>query len=162
MKTRSILGIAAAAALGASTLTTQAAECIAPANPGGGWDFTCRTIGKIMYDIGVVSKPVQVTNMSGGGGGLVGRGFRAGQFFQQAVVGELLLVKFVSAESEQEQQHQIAGHRPHRGGHAFDLAAGLDRCRFGLGRRRLRIGIGRAFRGRLIERIGHANCLAGL
>ena len=48
----------------------QAAECIAPANPGGGWDFTCRTIGKIMYDIGAVDKPIQVTNMSGGGGGL--------------------------------------------------------------------------------------------
>ncbi len=47
-----------------------AAECIAPANPGGGWDFTCRSIGKIMHDIGVVDKPVQVTNMSGGGGGL--------------------------------------------------------------------------------------------
>ncbi|MCY4543192.1 MAG: tripartite tricarboxylate transporter substrate-binding protein [Rhodobacteraceae bacterium] len=47
-----------------------AAECIAPANPGGGWDFTCRTIGKIMYDIGVVDKPIQVTNMAGGGGGL--------------------------------------------------------------------------------------------
>lgn len=47
-----------------------AAECIAPANPGGGWDFTCRTIGKIMYDIGAVDKPIQVTNMAGGGGGL--------------------------------------------------------------------------------------------
>lgn len=47
-----------------------AAECIAPANPGGGWDFTCRQIGKIMYDIGAVDKPVQVTNMSGAGGGL--------------------------------------------------------------------------------------------
>ncbi|WP_187429063.1 hypothetical protein ROLI_004620 [Roseobacter fucihabitans] len=47
-----------------------AAECIAPANPGGGWDFTCRQIGKIMYDIGVVDKPVQVTNMAGAGGGL--------------------------------------------------------------------------------------------
>ena len=39
-----------------------AAECIAPANPGGGWDFTCRTIGKIMFDIGAVDKPIQVTN----------------------------------------------------------------------------------------------------
>ncbi len=47
-----------------------AAECIAPANPGGGWDFTCRTIGKIMYDIGAVDKPIQVTNMAGAGGGL--------------------------------------------------------------------------------------------
>ena len=47
-----------------------AAECIAPANPGGGWDFTCRSIGKIMHDIGAVDKPIQVTNMAGGGGGL--------------------------------------------------------------------------------------------
>lgn len=47
-----------------------AAECIAPANPGGGWDFTCRQIGKTMYDIGAVDKPIQVTNMAGGGGGL--------------------------------------------------------------------------------------------
>ena len=50
--------------------TTQAAECIAPANPGGGWDFTCRTIGKIMHEIGAVEKPIQVTNMAGAGGGL--------------------------------------------------------------------------------------------
>ncbi len=48
----------------------MAAECIAPANPGGGWDFTCRQIGKIMYDIGAVDQPIQVTNMAGGGGGL--------------------------------------------------------------------------------------------
>ncbi len=48
----------------------MAAECIAPANPGGGWDFTCRSIGKIMFDIGAVDAPIQVTNMAGGGGGL--------------------------------------------------------------------------------------------
>ncbi|MGI9502805.1 MAG: Bug family tripartite tricarboxylate transporter substrate binding protein, partial [Geminicoccaceae bacterium] len=48
----------------------SAAECIAPANPGGGWDFTCRQIGKIMFDIGAVDQPVQVTNMAGAGGGL--------------------------------------------------------------------------------------------
>jgi putative tricarboxylic transport membrane protein len=53
-----------------STTAASAAECIAPANPGGGWDFTCRQIGKIMFDIGVVDKPIQVTNMAGGGGGL--------------------------------------------------------------------------------------------
>jgi putative tricarboxylic transport membrane protein len=47
-----------------------AAECIAPANPGGGWDFTCRQIGKILYDIKAVDAPVQVTNMAGAGGGL--------------------------------------------------------------------------------------------
>ncbi len=59
------LGITA----GVST-STQAAECIAPANPGGGWDFTCRSIGKIMFDIKAVDAPIQVTNMAGGGGGL--------------------------------------------------------------------------------------------
>ena len=53
-----------------ATGVASAAECIAPANPGGGWDFTCRQIGKIMYDIGAVDKPVQVTNMAGAGGGL--------------------------------------------------------------------------------------------
>ncbi|MEM9341881.1 MAG: tripartite tricarboxylate transporter substrate-binding protein [Pseudomonadota bacterium] len=61
-------GLAAALLLSAGA--AQAAECIAPANPGGGWDFTCRQIGKILYDIGQVDKPVQVTNMAGGGGGL--------------------------------------------------------------------------------------------
>jgi putative tricarboxylic transport membrane protein len=55
--------------LGTSSVTL-AAECIAPANPGGGWDFTCRQIGKVMYDIGAVDKPIQVTNMAGAGGGL--------------------------------------------------------------------------------------------
>ncbi|MEH6473976.1 MAG: tripartite tricarboxylate transporter substrate-binding protein, partial [Halopseudomonas sp.] len=48
----------------------QAEECIAGANPGGGWDFTCRQIGKILHDIGAVDNPVRVTNMPGGGGGL--------------------------------------------------------------------------------------------
>ena len=48
----------------------QAAECIAPANPGGGWDFTCRQIGRIMQEIGLESNLVQVTNMAGAGGGV--------------------------------------------------------------------------------------------
>ncbi len=43
----------ASIALGAGvSISAQAAECIAPANPGGGWDFTCRQISKIMFDIG--------------------------------------------------------------------------------------------------------------
>jgi putative tricarboxylic transport membrane protein len=51
-------------------LPAAATECIAPANPGGGWDFTCRQIGKILFDIKQVDKPVQVTNMAGAGGGV--------------------------------------------------------------------------------------------
>lgn len=54
----------------ASTGLALANECIAPANPGGGWDFTCRQIGKVMHDIGAIDKPIQVTNMAGAGGGL--------------------------------------------------------------------------------------------
>ncbi len=71
MKHTHLNRLAAAMVLGLGLSTgAQAAECIAPANPGGGWDFTCRSIGKIMHDIGVVDDPIQVTNMAGGGGGL--------------------------------------------------------------------------------------------
>lgn len=45
-------------------------ECIAPANPGGGWDFTCRQAGKALYDLKLVPGPVQVTNMPGASGGV--------------------------------------------------------------------------------------------
>ena len=45
-------------------------ECIAPANAGGGWDFTCRQVGKALYDLKIVPGPVQVTNLAGGGGGV--------------------------------------------------------------------------------------------
>lgn len=71
MKARLLAALTLGAFLGPGISgTTLAAECIAPANPGGGWDFTCRQIGKIMYDIGLVDKPIQVTNMAGAGGGL--------------------------------------------------------------------------------------------
>lgn len=62
--------IAVSAVISLTASASYAAECIAPANPGGGWDFTCRQIGKILYDIGRVDSPVQVTNMAGAGGGL--------------------------------------------------------------------------------------------
>ncbi len=68
---KTLLGaIATSALLAFSGTTAYATECIAPANPGGGWDFTCRQIGKILYDIGEVDAPVQVTNLAGAGGGL--------------------------------------------------------------------------------------------
>ncbi|MFC3284097.1 Bug family tripartite tricarboxylate transporter substrate binding protein [Litchfieldella rifensis] len=43
-------------------------ECIAPADPGGGWDFTCRSVGKLLRELELVDSPVQVTNMPGGVG----------------------------------------------------------------------------------------------
>lgn len=71
MNNRFIKALTTSVVLGLSATTAAtAAECIAPANPGGGWDFTCRQIGKIMFDIGAVDKPIQVTNLAGGGGGL--------------------------------------------------------------------------------------------
>ncbi|MDP1669135.1 Bug family tripartite tricarboxylate transporter substrate binding protein [Phaeovulum sp.] len=62
------LGTSALISLGATT--AMATECIAPADAGGGWDFTCRQIGKLLYDLKLVPNPVQVTNMAGAGGGL--------------------------------------------------------------------------------------------
>ena len=71
MKSRILKGLALGALLVSGIQSPgYAAECIAPANPGGGWDFTCRQIGKIMFDIGAVDQPIQVTNMAGAGGGL--------------------------------------------------------------------------------------------
>jgi len=45
-------------------------ECIAPSNPGGGWDFICRTTAKFLHNMGLIDATMQVTNMSGGGGGV--------------------------------------------------------------------------------------------
>lgn len=45
-------------------------ECIAPANPGGGWDFTCRQFGKVAQDLKLIPGTMQVVNLSGGGGGV--------------------------------------------------------------------------------------------
>jgi len=63
------LGTSAAIAL-LSGSNAFAYECIAPANPGGGWDFTCRQIANILYEIKAIDTPMQVTNMAGAGGGV--------------------------------------------------------------------------------------------
>ncbi|NSY37671.1 tripartite tricarboxylate transporter substrate binding protein [Leisingera sp. ANG59] len=66
-------GLVAAAALSLSALAAGAQEnpeCIAPANPGGGWDFTCRQVGKSLQDLGLIDKTMQVVNLAGGGGGV--------------------------------------------------------------------------------------------
>jgi putative tricarboxylic transport membrane protein len=73
------LGLAAAAlatagltapAASAADFTPSNPECIAPANPGGGWDFTCRQVGKTMQDLGLIKQTIQVVNLAGGGGGV--------------------------------------------------------------------------------------------
>ncbi len=69
--------VLAAVFLGASAFGVSAAdfkpespECIAPANPGGGWDFTCRQVGKSLQDLKLIDKTMQVVNLAGGGGGV--------------------------------------------------------------------------------------------
>ena len=67
-----ILGLGAACALAmpaaAQEFTPENVECIAPANPGGGWDFTCRTVGRLLSEEGLVPGQVQTTNMPGASG----------------------------------------------------------------------------------------------
>lgn len=62
------LGAVLAAAMTVTAVPASATECIAPSNPGGGWDFTCRTIGRILSELDLVDGNVQVTNMAGGVG----------------------------------------------------------------------------------------------
>ena len=54
-------------------------ECVAPSDPGGGWDFTCRTIGQLMEDMGLSSNIV-ITNQPGGGGGVAFADIAANRF----------------------------------------------------------------------------------
>lgn len=78
MKTAKFLGLAAACLSGAVLMAAPQAdafelsksECIAPAAPGGGWDFTCRQVGKTLQDLSLVPGTMQVTNLAGGGGGV--------------------------------------------------------------------------------------------
>jgi putative tricarboxylic transport membrane protein len=64
------VALVAAVATSAAAFEPANTECIAPAGAGGGWDFTCRQVGKTLYDLKLVPNPVRVTNMSGGGGGV--------------------------------------------------------------------------------------------
>jgi putative tricarboxylic transport membrane protein len=57
-----------AASLTVSGFTPQNTECIAPADPGGGWDFTCRQVGKLLGDLELVPGTVRIANMTGGVG----------------------------------------------------------------------------------------------
>lgn len=70
---RTLLASAFLVALPFGTATAfepGATECIAPANPGGGWDFTCRQVGKTLQDLGLIPGTMQVVNMAGGSGGV--------------------------------------------------------------------------------------------
>lgn len=73
MKLKQSLSLLAAAAFSVSAMAWEPSgrvECIAPADPGGGWDFTCRSVGNVLEELGMVSGSVQTTNMAGAGGGV--------------------------------------------------------------------------------------------
>ena len=48
---------------------TSGYQCIAPANPGGGWDLACRLASRAFTESGLVTGNIQVVNLPGAGGG---------------------------------------------------------------------------------------------
>nr|WP_300311525.1 tripartite tricarboxylate transporter substrate binding protein [Halomonas sp.] len=73
---KALLGAALVASAMAFPLAASAyepagkVECLAPADPGGGWDFTCRSVGKTLEDLDLVPGNVQTINMPGASGGV--------------------------------------------------------------------------------------------
>lgn len=73
MLIKQCLSLLAAIAVSSSALAwepTGKVECIAPSDPGGGWDFTCRSAGNTLKTLDLVPGTVQTTNMAGAGGGV--------------------------------------------------------------------------------------------
>ncbi|MBO6773552.1 MAG: tripartite tricarboxylate transporter substrate binding protein [Thalassospira sp.] len=68
-----VTGLIAFASGGATTafaFEPESPQCIAPSGAGGGWDFTCRQVGKAMQDQKLISSTMRVVNAAGGGGGV--------------------------------------------------------------------------------------------
>ncbi len=45
-------------------------ECLAPANPGGGWDLTCRVLVQVFAEEKILEESISVRNLPGAGGGV--------------------------------------------------------------------------------------------
>lgn len=45
-------------------------ECIAPAKPGGGWDFTCRSVARALQELELIPAGMQTINIPGASGGV--------------------------------------------------------------------------------------------
>ncbi|MDZ7799745.1 MAG: tripartite tricarboxylate transporter substrate-binding protein [Trueperaceae bacterium] len=71
---RLLLSVFAVAAFGLTAAfaqeTPSGVQCIAPSDPGGGWDMTCRSIAPVLTDLGLVDGQIQAQNMAGAGGGV--------------------------------------------------------------------------------------------
>ena len=64
-----VISLVLYSAVSAYSFEPNNTKCIAPANAGGGWDFTCRAVGKALQDLSIINGSLEVTNMAGGGGG---------------------------------------------------------------------------------------------
>ncbi len=67
------LGVLALSALVISCAAPETGagwECLAPANAGGGWDLTCRSVGRVLSELGLAPGLVRTTNLPGAGGGV--------------------------------------------------------------------------------------------
>ncbi|WP_110654835.1 Bug family tripartite tricarboxylate transporter substrate binding protein [Salinicola halimionae] len=64
------ISMASLAASAYAEVIPKGAECIVPGEPGGGLDFTCRSVGRVMEEIGLTTGSIRVVNMPGAGGGV--------------------------------------------------------------------------------------------
>jgi putative tricarboxylic transport membrane protein len=51
-------------------LPSRGYECLAPANPGGGWDLTCRAVAQVANELALLPQTLRVLNLPGAGGGI--------------------------------------------------------------------------------------------
>ncbi|SEA99141.1 Bug family tripartite tricarboxylate transporter substrate binding protein [Marinobacterium iners] len=65
-----LIGLTSTPVMAADPLIAGKVDCIAPAGPGGGWDFTCRSIGRLLNSFTNGEITVQTLNMPGAGGGV--------------------------------------------------------------------------------------------
>lgn len=65
-----LLGLVSVLGSVAMAFSPKSPECIAPAGAGGGWDFTCRTVSEVLFNLKLVPQPIKTTNVTGAGGGV--------------------------------------------------------------------------------------------
>ncbi len=65
-----LLAIAAFGLTAAFAQKPSGVQCIAPSDPGGGWDLTCRSIAPVLSQLGLIDGQVRSQNMAGAGGGI--------------------------------------------------------------------------------------------
>lgn len=65
-----LLAVAALGLTAAFAQKPSSVQCIAPSDPGGGWDLTCRSIAPVLSQLGLIDGQVRSQNMAGAGGGI--------------------------------------------------------------------------------------------